>query len=203
LSSFGPTRIPEEPQLATSLNLFVASEVSDYLTVLARLAVVAILFLMALGFARVLIELRIEQRRKKRLASTRDICALTPSEFEQYVAILFEKAGYHVRQTGGAGDRGVDLEVQRGRRLGVVQCKRYEEAIGPSTIRELIGTMTNVGIGEGYLVTTSDFTPGARREAQKAPYTINLVDGERLVRWASMYGLPGEVMGRGWTGQRT
>jgi restriction endonuclease Mrr len=167
---------------------------SNYLTTVARLAVLAVLFLLTMGFVRVLIELKIEQRRKRRLATTRDICALTPSEFEQYVAVLFEKAGYHVRQMGGSGDHGVDLEVKRGRTTGIVQCKRYEDAIGPSTVRELIGTMTNVGARNGFLITTSDFTEGARREAQKAPYEISLVDGEGLVRWARHYGLPGEVM---------
>jgi len=167
---------------------------SNYLATVARLAVLAALFLAAMGFVRVLIELKIEQRRKRRLATTRDICALTPSEFEQYVAILFEKAGYHVRQTGGSGDHGVDLELRRGRATGIVQCKRYEDAVGPSTIRELIGTMTNAGARRGFLITTSSFTEGARREAQKAPYEISLVDGAGLVRWARTYGLPGELM---------
>jgi restriction system protein len=170
---------------------------NDYLATVAQLAVLAVLFLIAVGVARVLIERRIEQRRKRRLSTTRDICALTPSEFEQYVAVLFERAGYRVRRTGGSGDRGVDLQVKRGRRIGIVQCKRYEEDIGPSTIRELIGTMTNAGMSEGFLVTTSDFTEGAKQEAEKAPYRISLVNGDGLVRWARMYGLPGEVMDPG------
>jgi restriction endonuclease Mrr len=169
----------------------------SYLTNVARLAVLAVLVLVALAFIRVLIQLGIEQRRKRRLATTRDICALTPAQFEAYVAVLFEKAGYHVRRTGGSGDHGVDLVVkQRGTR-GIVQCKRYEEPIGPSTIRELIGTMTNAGIKDGFLITTSGFTAGAEDEARKAPYRISLIDGEGLVRWARTYGLPGEVLDRG------
>lgn len=172
----------------------------DYLATVARLAILAFLFLMTLGFARVLIELRIERRRKRRLATTRDICALTPSEFEQYVAVLFEKAGYDVRRTGGSGDHGVDLVLKRGKTTSVVQCKRYEDTIGPSTIRELIGAMTNVGMREGFLVTTSGFTAGALREARKAPYRISLIDGGTLVRWARIYGLPGEIMDGGRSG---
>ncbi len=166
----------------------------NYLATVARLAILAVLLLITLVFARVMVELRIEERRKRRLSTTRDIFALTPSQFEAYVAILFEKADYHVRRTGGSGDHGVDLMVRRGGTTSVVQCKRYEEAIGPSAIRELIGTMTNAGIKEGLLVTTSGFTEGAEREARKAPYRISLIDGDQLVRWAESYGLPGEVM---------
>jgi restriction endonuclease Mrr len=169
----------------------------SYLATVARLAVLAVLMLIALGFVRVLIELAIEKRRKRRLTATRDISTLSPSDFEQYVAALFEKAGYRVVRTGGSGDGGVDLLVKRRGTTSVVQCKRYEDTIGPSTIRELIGAMTNAGIKDGLLITTSDFTAGAEREARRAPYKIDLVDGERLVHWARTYGLPGEVMDRG------
>lgn len=166
----------------------------NYMATVARLAILAVLLLLTLAFARVLIELRIEQRRKRRLATTRDICALSPPDFEAYVAVLFEKAGYRVRRTGGSGDHGVDLKVKRRGKTSVVQCKRYEDPIGPSTIRELIGAMTNTGIGEGFLVTTSSFTAGAQREARKSPYNISLIDGQQLVQWAGTYGLPAEVM---------
>lgn len=166
----------------------------NYLATVARLSILVILLLIMLVFVRILIELRIERRRKRRLATTRDICALSPSQFEAYVALLFEKAHYHVQRTGGSGDHGVDLVVKRRGTTGVVQCKRYMEAIGPSTVREFIGAMTNAGMKEGFLVTTSGFTAGAEREARKAPYKISLIDGERLVSWARTYGLPGEVM---------
>jgi len=168
----------------------------NYLTTVARLSVLAFLLILALGFARVMIELIVEQRRERRLAGTRDIRALTPSDFEEYVAILFEKAGYQVRRTGGSGDHGVDLVVKREGTRSIVQCKRYEEAIGPSTIREFVGAMTNAGMQDGFLVTTSGFTAGAEREARRAPYKIDLVDGKRLVHWAGTHGLPVELMSR-------
>lgn len=165
-----------------------------YLATVLRLAILAVLSVVALGLARVLIELSLELRRKQRLASTRGIQTLSPLEFEQYVAMLFEEAGYQVRHSGGSGDRGVDLTVSRGGTAGIVQCKRYEDAVGPGTVRELIGAMTNAGVREGYLVTTSTFTAGAESEARKAPYEVNLVDGEKLARWARAYGFPGTLM---------
>lgn len=173
------------------------SAVNGFVAMFIRLVVLVALLLIAVVFVRVLIELKIEQHRKKKLATTRNICSLSPSEFEAYVGLLFEKAGYRVKRTGGSGDLGIDLVVNRNRQVGVVQCKRYGDNIGPSTVRELIGAMTNAGADHGFLVTTSGFTVGAEREARKAPYRIGLVDGEGLVRWAKRYGLPGELMDAG------
>jgi restriction system protein len=171
--------------------------VNSFPTTFLLLVALVVVLLIGLALARVLIGLRIEQRRKKKLIATRNICSLSPSEFEAYVGLLFERAGYRVKRVGGSGDRGIDLVVSRNQHAGVVQCKRYENSIGPSTVRELIGAMTNAGADHGFLVTTSTFTDGAQREARKAPYTIDLVDGERLVRWARRHGLPGELMDAG------
>jgi restriction endonuclease Mrr len=162
-----------------------------------RLVLLVALLLVVAVFVRVLIELKIEQRRKRKLVATRNICSLSPSDFEAYVGLLFENAGYRVKRTGGSGDRGIDLVVHRNGQASVVQCKRYEDNIGPGTIRELIGAMTNAGADHGFLVTTSAFTAGAERVARRAPYRIDLVDGERLVRWARRHGLPGELMDAG------
>lgn len=169
-------------------------DLQGFLATFLRLAITVSLLVVALVFVRVFIELRIEQRRKETLAATKDICSLTPSEFEEYVGVLFEKEGYRVQRTGGRGDRGIDLVVHQDRETSVVQCKRYEEDIGPGPVRELIGAMTNAGATRGFLVTTSGFTAGAREEAHKAPYEIRLLDGTEIVRWASKYGLPGEIM---------
>ncbi|MGD8997329.1 MAG: restriction endonuclease [Anaerolineae bacterium] len=176
---------------------FKLSQMNSFLATFIRLAVLVALLLVVIVFVRVLIELKIEQRRRKKLVTTRNLGSLSPSDFEAYVGLLFERAGYRVKRTGRSGDRGIDLVVHRNGRTSVVQCKRYEDNIGPGTVRELIGTMTNAGADHGFLVTTSDFTAGAEREARKAPYRIGLVDGERLVRWARRYGLPGELMDEG------
>lgn len=169
---------------------------NGYVVTVARLTVLAVLCVAALGSARVLVQLRIEQRQRRQLANTRDISTLTPSEFERYVGMLFEEAGYRVECTGGSGDHGVDLTVRRRGSPAVVQCKRYGEAVGPGPVRELIGAMTNADVQEGFLIATSTFTAGARAEAKKAPYRVTLINGEDLARWARSYGLPSELMGR-------
>lgn len=53
--------------------------------------------------------------------------------------------------------------------------------------------MTNARVTRGILVTTSAFTSGAEREADNAPYDVQLLDGSTIVSWAKRYGLPGEV----------
>jgi len=166
----------------------------SFLATFLRLGIVVFLLLVAIVFIRVFIELRTRERRKEMLAATRNIYSLTPSEFEEYVGILFEKDGYRVKRTGGSGDQGVDLVVSRNRERSLVQCKRYESVVGPGAVRELIGAMTNARATHGFLVTTSGFTDGARKEARKAPYQIRLLDGREIVRWARKYGLPGELM---------
>lgn len=168
-----------------------------FLVTLVQLAAVVCLLAIVIVFVRVLIQLRVDQRRKERLAATRDISSLSPAEFEAYVGVLFEKAGYRVKQTGGRGDRGIDLVVSRNGKSRVVQCKRYGDDIGPGAVREFIGAMTNAQATRGFLVTTSGFTSGAEREARTSPYDIRLLGGGTLVRWARRYGLPGEVMDDG------
>ncbi len=169
-------------------------DVQGYLGIFTRLGIAAFLVLIGIGSVRVLIQIRIEKRRKERLAATEDIRSLKPSEFEAYVGVLFERSGYRVKQTGGKGDRGIDLMVNRNGKTSVVQCKRYGDDVGPGAVRELIGAMTNAGVTRGVLVTTSGFTSGAEREAGKAPYDIQLLNGSALVSWARRYGLPGAVM---------
>jgi len=108
-----------------------------------------------------------------------ELYALSPAEFERYVAELFRKKGYNVRVRGRSGDLGVDLEVTRpdGRRA-IVQCKRYRNSIGPDVVRELLGTMIHEQVHHAFLVTTADISPAAREWARTKPMT--LIDGQNL-----------------------
>lgn len=186
----------------TTLAQLQMTELGGYAEAVLQLAALALLLILTLGIARVAIERMVERRRQRRLADTRDILALSPSDFEAYVAYLLEETGYRVKHTGGSGDRGIDLLARRDGATYVVQCKRYEQAIGPGTVREMIGAMTNADVRRGFLITTSGFTAGARQEARRAPYKLDLVDGTRLVRWARAHGLPAEALGQSVAGGR-
>ncbi|MGB1250057.1 MAG: restriction endonuclease [Candidatus Promineifilaceae bacterium] len=117
------------------------------------------------------------------------IYTLDPYEFEAYVAELFRKKGYTVKQRGGAGDMGVDLEITRRneRKSAIVQCKRYRNTVGPNTVRELYGTFRHEKVNHAFLVTTAKISKGARSWAEGKPMT--LIDGDALVVLAHKYDL--------------
>lgn len=110
--------------------------------------------------------------------------ALSPYEFEEYVAELFRKKGYQVELRGGSGDKGVDLVVESGAfgKRAIVQCKRYRNTIGPDTVRELYGTLLHERAAHAFLVTTADISASAREWAQHK--SLTLIDGKSLVRVA-------------------
>jgi len=107
--------------------------------------------------------------------------AMDPIAFEKYVGTLFAKRGYRVQDTQASADEGIDLIVRQGRRMAVVQCKRYQGSVGQPVVRDLYGVMLHTRANEAYLVTTGTVTAAARRWAEGKP--IHLVDQHRLVEW--------------------
>lgn len=112
-----------------------------------------------------------------------ELYALSPRDFEHFVAGLFEQRGYTVEVRGRSGDLGVDLLLAKpdGRRA-IVQCKRYRHTIGPDIVRELFGTMVHERAMHGFLVTTADISDAARQWARDKP--ITLIDGRTLIALA-------------------
>jgi restriction system protein len=125
------------------------------------------------------------RRRALAHGSVAELATLTPAEFERHVADLFGHAGYDAQHVGGAGDGGVDVRVARGRRRGIVQCKRYapRRPVGPALVREVIGTRAHERADWAWLVTTGRVTPGARRLA--AAEHVALLDAETPAGWAA------------------
>mgnify|MGYP001279912901 CR=1 FL=1 len=113
-----------------------------------------------------------------------ELYALSPADFEKYVAQLFRRKGYKVKLRGRSGDHGVDLELIRpGGKRAIVQCKRYQHTIGPDIVRELYGTLVHEKVAHAFLVTTADISDAAREWALGKPMT--LVDGALLVEVAA------------------
>lgn len=116
-----------------------------------------------------------------------ELYALSPAEFEAYVARLFRRKGYRVELRGGSGDHGVDLMVtNRQRRKAIVQCKRYRNQIGPDIVRELYGTLMHEKAAHAFLVTTASISQSAQEWAKGKPMT--LIDGTELVHLAALLG---------------
>ena len=118
---------------------------------------------------------------------------LSPEAFEYLVVSLLEALGYDVRHTGRGGDGGVDAVavLSLGGLTSVVtriQAKRWTHSVSGATVRELRGALK---IDErGLVVTTAEFTPAARSEAEAdGKARIGLVGGEELARLCAAHGI--------------
>ena len=124
-----------------------------------------------------------EDVRKKLKAK---LMALKPEEFEELVSRLFCAIGFReVSRTRLSGDGGIDVRgtmVTGGviRTELAIQVKRWKHNVQAPTVQQVRGSL---GAHEqGCIVTTSDFSSGAREEASKmdkAP--IALIDGKELI----------------------
>lgn len=106
---------------------------------------------------------------------------LTPEEFEEFVAEVFEALGYHVERVGGSGDDGADLLIRREALRAVVQCKYHQgkAVVGSPELQKFLGTVHHTNCHKGYFVTTGTFTLSAERFSGSNP--IELIDGPGLV----------------------
>ncbi len=110
---------------------------------------------------------------------------LTPGEFEQLVARLYNRMGFASQVTPLSHDGGIDVVARRlsdvGREHLIIQCKHSPDGvIGEPTVRELIGTWhSNREATRAVLVTSGRFSNGAIELANTV--RIDLVDGVYLV----------------------
>ncbi|HEY8456673.1 MAG TPA: restriction endonuclease [Actinopolymorphaceae bacterium] len=119
------------------------------------------------------------------LDSRPDLLDMSPENFEHLIRQVFEAyPEFEGWTTTRSNDDGVDgVVINKTALVGglaVVQAKRYRAVIGPSHIRELVGTMDEKRAGKGILVTTSWFTAKAEAKARENG-RVELIDGPRLV----------------------
>lgn len=95
---------------------------------------------------------------------------LTPRQFEEVVAELYQKCGYTVELTKQTRDGGKDIYLAHKNDLGsflyLVQCKKYskDHSVGVSVLREVYGVQTSEPQkpSGSIIATTSHFTKDAR-----------------------------------------
>ena len=109
----------------------------------------------------------------------------TPKEFEVLVAELLGETGFtgidltrHIKD-GGIDVRGTLVVGDVVRVRMAVQAKRWESNVGAKTVREMRGSL---GVHEqGLIITTSDFSSEARKEAERANASpVALMNGEQF-----------------------
>ena len=62
-------------------------------------------------------------------------------EFERATAEVLNRHQFNPKVTRGSADGGIDIEVARAGRKGVVQCKAHVAKVAPATVRDLFGVM--------------------------------------------------------------
>jgi restriction endonuclease Mrr len=95
---------------------------------------------------------------------------MSPFDFEEFVAKLFNKMGYNTRTTSKTGDYGVDVIAENSFEKVAIQCKKYHEGnnVGNDVVQMLLGAMQLQGLkaNKGIIVTTSRFTKQAYKQAE-------------------------------------
>ncbi|WP_159886061.1 restriction endonuclease [Paenibacillus puerhi] len=114
---------------------------------------------------------------------------LSGAEFERLLALYFRDQGYTVKEVGvGGNDGGVDLVIVDGRgEKTAVQAKCYADhnLVPVMTVRELVGAKRNHDCILSLLVTTSDLTQPAKKEAEqfKVDYWHGALVEQKLRAW--------------------
>ncbi len=110
-------------------------------------------------------------------------------DFERLITKLLKSMGFLVEMTSLSGDGGVDIiaystePIIKGKYL--VQCKRWNAAIGEPTVRDLYGVVLSENANKGIIVTNSTFTDKAIEFADNK--NIELIDGSELKKLLDRY----------------
>ena len=120
--------------------------------------------------------------------------AMEPNEFEELISQLLPELGFvEVEVTKISGDGGIDvrgiLVVGDAIRIKLaVQVKRWKHNVQSPVVQQVRGSL---GAHEqGLIITTSDFSAGARKEAAQSDKTpIGLMNGKQLVLLLMEHGI--------------
>lgn len=137
--------------------------------------------LWALGLLILLGKLAWELYQRYRLskAGMPEIDSMNGKTFENYLASLFKKMCYSVKQVGSfAGDYGADLIISKDGQTIAVQAKRHRAVIEVDAVREALGSIKMYQCSGAMVVTNSYFTKQARKLAKAN--NIELWDGKVL-----------------------
>ena len=115
------------------------------------------------------------------------VLTVSDNGFERLVLDLLEQMyGGKAEQTQRSRDGGIDGIVHKDR-LGlgkiIVQAKKWTKQVDPRPVREFMGVLHGQ---DGVFITTSTFTPSARKSV---PSNVILIDGTKLAELMWEYGV--------------
>jgi uncharacterized protein (DUF697 family) len=83
-------------------------------------------------------------------------------DFEEFIALCFEKLGYQVDRTPQAGDFGADLLLTQAETKTIVQAKRSRKEVDIAAVQAAIGAIKYYQAQAAIVMTNRQFTPSAR-----------------------------------------
>lgn len=128
---------------------------------------------------------------------TRDLAEINWRRFEGLVAEYLDRAGLRVEVGLGRNDDGVDLRAWLANAepsdpaLLVVQCKREKTKTSKVVLKALAEDVRWEGATAGLLVTTAEWSPGARATASLRAYPVIEASGTNVARWITRMRTPG------------
>lgn len=117
---------------------------------------------------------------EKQLAKAKyDLSRITNGyDFENFLKILFEKAGYEVIHTKLSGDQGADLIVVKDNRKHAIQAKFFTTPVGNSAVQQVLSSKAIYNADYASVITNNTFTKSAYEAAQAN--NVQLIDGGKL-----------------------
>jgi len=115
--------------------------------------------------------------------------ALSPKDFEHFIAYVLQRAGYTVKEVGPHFLRGLDLEMRlpgKSTIFGGVECKRFasNQLVTAPIVRGVRGApAVDRRNAKPFVITTSDFNEAARKMAQTGNKRAYLINGTQLIRY--------------------
>lgn len=117
--------------------------------------------------------------------------AMTPQQFENAIATLFQQLGYEVKQTPYSNDRGKDAILSKEGKKYLLECKRYASGstVGRRDLQIFVAAMKEEKALGGFYINTGQF---ARTCSEYATANkIELYDRRKLAELInSAFGLP-------------
>lgn len=115
--------------------------------------------------------------------------SITPRDFEELVAEIFDRQGFNVELTKATRDGGKDIvaiQSSMGIKLKyIVECKRYarDNKVTLDIVQRLYGVKMAENANKAILVTTSSFTKDANKFASQHCWDLSLKDNGDLLSW--------------------
>lgn len=118
--------------------------------------------------------------------------SITPREFEELVAEIFDRQGFNVELTKATRDGGKDIvAIQSSMGINlkyIVECKRYakDNKVSLDVVQRLYGVKMAENANKAILVTTSSFTKDASKFASQHCWDLSLKDKSDLISWLNV-----------------